>query len=177
MRPQSPDGRRALRPKGATGRRGGFTLAETLLALAISAVLLAAIATAFNASVINYRDNQQMYDSLHSARQAMLRMTAQLRTGSTVDPDAASTECSFFTADGQDITYKYVADDHQLVLVTNADDAEYVLCDNVTAASFTKTATASGTDCTSVRISLTVEVAGRSQTLSSAAVIRRNLSS
>jgi type II secretory pathway pseudopilin PulG len=152
-------------------------LVETLLALAISAMLLAAVATAFNASVINYNENERMYDTLNNARQALLRMTAQLRTGHLVDPAATTVRCSFFTSDDEDITYEYRTGAHQLVLITNDDGHEYVLCNNVTALTFTKVPTDNGADCKSVRISLTVRAGNRSQTLSSAAVIRRNLTS
>jgi prepilin-type N-terminal cleavage/methylation domain-containing protein len=161
-----------------TGSKGrGFTLVETLLALAISAMLLAAVATAFNASVISYHENERMYDSLNNARQAMLRMTTQLRTGYAVDPSPSSVHCNFFTADDEDITYEYRIDARQLVLITNVDHQEYVLCNNVAGLTFTKVPTDDGTDCKSVRISMTVQSGNRSQTLSSAAVIRRNLAS
>jgi prepilin-type N-terminal cleavage/methylation domain-containing protein len=156
-------------------RRKGFTLVELLLGLAISALLLTALATAFNASVINYRENREIYQTLNNARQALLRMTTQLRTGYDVEPDASATQCSFLTSDDQDITYEYRSDTHKLILITNADANEYVLCEHVTGLTFTKTATEAGTDCKSVRISMTVQIGGQIQTLSSAAVIRRNL--
>ena len=38
----------------------GFTLVELLLALAITGILLAAVAVAFNASVINYSENEDI---------------------------------------------------------------------------------------------------------------------
>ena len=158
------------------GRRG-FTLVEVLLALAISAMLLAAIATAFNASVTNYQENLEIYQTLNGARLAMLRMTAQLRTGQWVDTTASTTQCSFHTSDNQDITYEYRNDVHRLLLITNADHKEYVLCENVTGLTFTRTLTAAGTDCKSVLISMTVTVGDQVQTLSSATVIRRNLGS
>ena len=154
----------------------GFTLVELLLALAISALLLTAVATAFNASVITYRQNREIYQTLNNARQALLRMTTQLRTGYDVEPADPATQCSFFTSDGQDITYEYRSDpNNQLVLITNADGQEYVLCENVTGLSFTKTATTAGDDCKSVRISMTVRIEDHVQTLSTAVVIRRNL--
>ena len=155
-------------------RAGGFTLVELLLGLAISAMLLAAVATAFNASVTNYRENRQIYETLNNARQAMLRMTTELRTGHLVEPAAPANQCSFYTAANDDITYEYRSADHRLVLITD-DGQEYVLCENVTGLTFTKTATDAGDDCKSVQISITVQVGDQVQTLSSAAVIRRNL--
>jgi len=166
-----------MRTRLSRDKRRGFTLVEVLLGLAISAILLVAMAAAFNASVTNYHENQQVYETLNGARQAMLRMTTQLRTGYSVDPAAPAGRCSFFTSDNQDITYEYLSATHQLVLITNADGRQYVLCENVTGLTFTKTATAAGTDCKSVQISITVQVGDQVQTLSSAATIRRNLES
>ena len=162
-----------------TRRAKGFTLVELLLSLAISAMLLAAAAAAFNASVTNYQENQEIYQALNNARQAMLRMTTQLRTGQavTLDVPADPNRCRFSTSDGEDITYEYQSDSHQLVLITNADGQEYVLCENVTDQPdrpfFIKTAIAGL--CKSVRISMTVQSGNQTQTLSSAVVIRRNL--
>ena len=153
-------------------------MAECLVALAISAVLLAAVAVAFNASVINYRENEKMYQTMNNARQALTRMTNQLRTGYAVDPNAATNRCSFFTAQNENLTYEFRSTDDTLYLITNDSGNEYVLCDDVTAATFTKTPvlTESGWDCKSVQISLTVTDGTFERTLAAAAVIRRNLS-
>jgi hypothetical protein len=112
---------------------------------------------------------------MNDARQALARMTNQLRTGYSVNPSAPGNQCSFFTAINEDITYEFRSADNKLYLITNSDGNEYVLCDNVTAATFTKTQTDDGTDCKSVQISLTVTVGSISQSLSAASVIRRNL--
>jgi prepilin-type N-terminal cleavage/methylation domain-containing protein len=154
-----------------------FTLVECLIGLAISAILLAAVAVAFNASVVSYGENEDMFWALNNARQAMIRMTSQLRTGHTVDPIADANECSFFTAANEDITYRFVSDQRKLYLIKNATNQMYTLCDNVVGASFTKTMTDDGTDCKSVQISLTVQSGQTQRTLSAAAVVRRNLGS
>jgi prepilin-type N-terminal cleavage/methylation domain-containing protein len=153
----------------------GFTIVELLFALAITGMLLAAVAVAFNASVINYRENEEIFKTINNARQALLRMTSQLRTACPVDPNAPSNECSLFTAEGQDITYEYRSSDNKLYLITNIDDREYVLCDNVISMSFIKTATDEGSDCKSVQISMTVQNGDMQRTLSAAVVIRKNL--
>ena len=155
---------------------GGFTLVEILLALAIAGILLSAVAVAFNASIVNYRENEDMFKVINSARQALFRITSQLRTANTVDPNAPNNKCSFFTADAEDITYEYRNADNKLYLVTNSDGQEYVLCDNVTAMTFTKTLTDDGTDCKSVQISITVARGNVQRKISAAAVIRKNLS-
>jgi len=159
-----------------TRYKTGFTIAELLLALAIASMLLAAVAVAFNASIINYRQNEDVFKAINSARQATFRMISQLRTGYWVDPNPLDVnECSFFTADDENITYEYRSADNKLYLVTNSDGQEYVLCDNVTAMTFTKTPTDDGTDCKSVQISITVTSGNVQQTVSAAAVIRKNL--
>ena len=154
----------------------GFTLVECLISLAISAVLLTAIAVAFSAAAINYRENEQMYHTVNSGRQALVRMTAQLRTGYAVDPNAATNRCNFFTATDENISCEFRSADGKLYLITNSNGNEYVLCNNVTAAAFTKTPTADGLDCKSVQISLTVRTGDFERTLSAASVVRRNLS-
>lgn len=150
-----------------------FTLVELLLGLAISAVLLVAVAAALNASAMNYKTNEDIYKAMNGARQALTRMTSQLRTANAVDFSVPDTQCSFFTATNEDITYEFRSADNKLYLITNVNGNEYVLCDNVTAATFTKTD--DGTKCKSVQISLTVTVGSVSQSLSAASVIRRNL--
>ena len=161
-------------------RRTGFTIVECLLGLAISVVLLTAVAVAFNASIMNYRENEQMYQAVNSARQALMRMTSQLRTGHWVEWLEPDNRCRFTTARGQDITYEFA--DPNLYLITNSDHRKYLLCANVTAATFTKTQTSGGLDpegnyhdCKSVQISLTVRCGDFQRTLCAAAAIRRNL--
>ncbi len=157
-----------------TKYKAGFTIAELLIALAISAMLLVAIAVAFNASAVNYQQNEDIFKVVNNARQALFRMTTQLRTGYWVDP-AANNECSFITAAGEDITYQFRIAENKLYLITNVDSNEYVLCDNVTAMTFSKTPTNDGLDCKSVQISMTVASNNVEKTISAAAAIRRNL--
>jgi len=158
-----------------TKYKAGFTIAELLLALAISAMLLVAVAVAFNASATNYRENEDIFRVMNSARQALFRITSQLRTACPVDPDAPINECSFWTSAGENLTYEFRNADNKLYLITNADSNEYVLCDNVTAMTFTKTPTDDGLDCKSVQISITVVSGDVQRKISSAAAIRRNL--
>jgi prepilin-type N-terminal cleavage/methylation domain-containing protein len=159
--------------------RPGFTIIELLMALSISALLLAAIALAFNASAANYQQNEDIFKAVNSARQALFRITSQLRTANAVDPCAPSNECSMITAAAQNITYRYNSSDKKLYLVTNDDlfDADYVLCDNVTAMTFSKSPilTKDGWDSKSVQISITVASNNIEKTISAAAAIRRNL--
>ncbi len=155
-------------------QKSAFTIVEALIALAITAMLLTAVAIAFNASAQNYRENEKIFKTMNSARQAMLRMTAQLRTADCNSVSTTPTECSLIAAGNQDITYRYNGTDKKLYLVTNDDstDSDYVLCDNVTAMTFTQKVDAR---VESVQIRMTVDIGGASRTVSSAAAIRRNL--
>ncbi len=156
------------------------------MALAISAVLLTAVAVAFNASIDNYRENENMFWSVNNGRQALARMTSQLRVAGYLNgamwlavPYRAtrSTACDFWTADGKHITYEFRSTDHTLILRMEQTGKEYVLCRNVASASFTMTSE-NYMDATSVAIELTVRcgTAARSypRTLTAAAAIRRN---
>jgi len=155
----------------------GFTIAELLISLAISAMLLVAVAVAFNASSVNYQENEDIFKTINNARQALFRMTSQLRTANAVDSAAPNNECSFITAAGEDITYQFRAADNKLYLITNSDAQEYVLCDGVTAMTFTKTSVVVDTVIIvkSVQISMTVVSGNVQKTISTAAAIRRNL--
>jgi prepilin-type N-terminal cleavage/methylation domain-containing protein len=164
-----------------------FTIVEMLLALAITALLLAAVTTAFNASLTNYQQNEDIFKTINKARQALFRITTQLRTASAVEPNAPANECSLITADSNDITYRYDGADNKLYLVTNDDlfDSDYVLCDNVVAMTFTRDivtevedvngAPTPVTKVKSVQTSMTVQSGGLQRKVSAAAVIRRNL--
>ena len=153
----------------------GFTIAEMLLALAISAMLLVAVAVAFNASIINYTKNEAIFKSVNNARQALVRMTSQMRTGdnfNTLDPN---NRCSFFTAQNDDITYEYRSGEHKIFLITNSDGQAYELCDNVASMNFVKTATADGSDIKSIQISIKVGTGDNIRSVASGVLVRKNL--
>ena len=159
------------KPKFTTG----FTIAELLIALAITGILLAAVAAAFNASVENYSTNEDIFNVTNSARQALSRMTSQLRTAEAVDPNGLNTQCSLITAESDNITYRYNSGDNKLYLDNTA--GSYVLCENVSAMTFTKDTAVedSVTYVKSVKILITVTSGDVERTVSAAAVIRRNL--
>jgi prepilin-type N-terminal cleavage/methylation domain-containing protein len=154
----------------------GFTIIELLIALAITALLLSAAAVAFNASVTNYEENEQIFNAINKGRQALLRITAQLRTG-TVLPSSPENECTLFTATGQDLTYRYDSTDGCLYLIDNSSGSSYLLCDNIAAMTFSRTTAIEDSEeyVKSVQISMTVQSGSLQRKLSAAAVIRRNL--
>jgi len=170
------------RPHPCRIRAGGFTIVELLVALAITSLMLVAVAAALNATAINYSRNEDIFGAINNARQALFRMTSRLRTATAVDPNDPNNQCkcSLVTADGADITYYYNSTDGKLYLITNdnTSDPDYVLCENVSALTFARrTFTEDSVTCVrSVTISITVTVGDTSRTLSAAAVIRKNLS-
>lgn len=156
----------------------GFTVAELLISLIILGILLTAAAVAFDASVTNFTANEDIFRAMNTARQALFRITSDLRTAQSVglipDDDVDNQQCSIQTANGDFLTYRYDADAGILYLDVNA--GSYILCEDVTAISFDRTTLADDPFAVkNVQITLTVTIDRISQTVSSAAVIRRNL--
>jgi hypothetical protein len=145
------------------------------MALSLSVILLGGMAIAFNAAMVNFTENKDVYRAVTSARGAMKRMTQQLRTGYWIDPNAPVNQCNFYTSTGEDLTFEFRSSDNTLYLITNSNGNEYVLCRNATDVDFIKTPNSDSTDCTSVQISLTVQQDNVLESLSSAVAIRRNL--
>ncbi len=161
-------------------RAVGFTVVECLISLAICAMLMTAVAVAFNASLVNFRENEEMFQSINNARQALTRMTTQLRTADGVSTAAPSHQCVFRTPADELLTYEFHDAGHADAQYRNtlcliSDGTPYILCDNVVNTTFTKTPSSTPGDAKSVLISLTVRCGGSERTLSAAAVVRRAL--
>ena len=162
-------------------KNGGFTIAEMLVALAVMAMLLTAVAVAFNASAINYDENKDMFDAINMGRQAMMRITNQLRTAKAVElpTNEANTRCSFVAADDANIRFCYHSDAKTVYLHPLAGGhptAYHVLCRDVTSLTFSRTVVAgSPSYVKNVQISMTITVGGQRQTINSAVVLRKTL--
>lgn len=157
-------------------RTKGFTVAELLISLAITAMILAAIATAFDASASNYQQNQAIYEANNGCRQALAKITQELRGATAVDPDTNEYTCSFLSASGESLTYYYLSLNAKLYVLT--ESGIHVVCDNVTDASFTKSTAVDAHGLTyvkSVQISMTVASGDITATMPAAVVIRKNL--
>lgn len=173
----------------------GFTMVEVLLSLTILAMLMTAVAFAFDAAVTNYQANKGIYKSVNTARQALLRMTNDLRTAHELplSSEEANTQVSFGNdtdGDGlydKDVTYRFDSATNTLYYDDNITGNSYVLCDNVTAATFDRTEHqidrdngAGGVDTIwavrDVRIVLTVtdDSGENSHTLAAATLVRKN---
>jgi prepilin-type N-terminal cleavage/methylation domain-containing protein len=157
--------------------RRGFTIAELLISLMILGLLMTGLAVAFNASVLNYHTNKDLFEAMNSGRQALLRITNDLRSA-IVNHDEPANQCSMVTSDGRDITYRYDSSQGTLFLDVNsgANAGTYALCNNVTSMSFQRaTRTDDITAVRNVRILMTVTVGETSQNLAAGAVVRKNL--
>ena len=164
--------------------KAGFTIVEMLLSLMILGMVLAAVALAFNASATNFSENEAMFKAMNTARQALLRITTEIRTAQAVavigtgageDP-ADNSQCSILTSDSRNITYRYNSGDSTLYLDDNLASSSYVMCENVTAMTFIRVPVPDDpSSIRNVRVSITVAADGVSQTLATAAVVRRNL--
>jgi hypothetical protein len=142
----------------------------------MTAMILAALATTFNATAVNYEQNHAIYKTNNDCRQALTKMTHQLRTASAVDPDGDNSECAFISAAGENIRYHYSGSLDKLYVQT--DSGDWVLADNITAASFVKETGVDDHGVTyvkNVQILLTAVSDGVSTTMPAAVVIRRNL--
>lgn len=167
-----------------TNIKSGFTIIEILMSLVILAMLMAAVAVAFDASIVNFQANEGISKTMNTARAALLRMTTELRTAQGVaiigtggDPD--SSQCSLMTHDGRDITYRFAANENILYLDDNIGGNSYALCRNVTEATFERAVVPGSSPAAirNVRIALTIadDLGKTTQTLAAAAVMRRNL--
>jgi prepilin-type N-terminal cleavage/methylation domain-containing protein len=165
--------------------RWGFTLAEVLISMAILAVLLTAVAAAFDASMKNYKDNEAISKTMNAARAALLRITNDIRTAHGVVVNAEHTECEIDTTrDGEAVTYRYRYDAEEEILYlddySSGTEKSYVLCEHVTEMQFVGAAMpGKPNQVRNVRITMTVtdkdEGANLSRKLAAAAVVRRNL--
>ena len=157
-----------------TRHNRGFTLVELLIVLVITGLLLTAVAVAFNAAAKNYTENENIFKTINSARQALSRMTTQIRTG-LVDSNNISdqTRCTVLCADDSTVTYRYESGEQKLYL--NTSGVDHLLCDNVAAMTFKKDNGTPTGDVKSVQISMTVVSGDVRQTVSAAAVVRKVL--
>jgi prepilin-type N-terminal cleavage/methylation domain-containing protein len=150
-----------------------FTVVEVLISLAILAILLTALATAFNASSMSYRENRNIATAMNTARAATDKMVMLIRTGQPDPADTAANTCTLATSDGTDMTFSYNSGQKKLYCITGGQN--YLMCENVSAMSFAKTLSSDASCVKSVLMSMTVSIGDVSKTVSAAVVVRRNL--
>jgi prepilin-type N-terminal cleavage/methylation domain-containing protein len=69
----------------AASHRCAFTLAEMLIALVITALLLTAVAVAMHASLFSYKENEEIASATQTARSILGRMSRDIRTAQAID--------------------------------------------------------------------------------------------
>ncbi|MCE5185767.1 MAG: prepilin-type N-terminal cleavage/methylation domain-containing protein [Planctomycetaceae bacterium] len=161
-----------------------FTIVELLLSVALLAMLMTAVAFAFDASMKNYKSNVDIYKTVSTGRQALLRIVNDVRTAQGVahigtggDPD--NQQLSLVTAGGQNITYRFDSDARILYYRKNSSAEDYVLCCDVANCAFNR-ALVPGTTTNavrSVRMTLTVtdDAGGLNKMLAAGSLVRKNL--
>ncbi len=149
-------------------------MAELLIALMITGMMLAALAVAFSASVKNFTDNREIFFAANKARQALMQIIPNLRIAKAVSISSDHYECAFYDAANHNWQYRYDRSTNpgKLYMDDLQNSTFHILCDNVTNMSFIPDST---TNVKSVIISITVTEGSTSKTFSTAVVIRKNL--
>ena len=123
---------------GGSRRCAGLSLVETLIALAIAALLLSATAMAFDAAFGSYKANHDLAITSMSARNCLYQMCSTIRSAwndpdyDTIDVSTDGTECALVDANGRAVIYWYDGATNQLKVNINAGVKWYVLLDKVT---------------------------------------------
>ena len=124
------------RSDGATKARRGMSIIETLIAVTISAILLAAVGAAFCASSSVITENDEFFRATQAARVAMTQMLTEIRRSHAVNVSADRTRCDVLTVDNRDRSYLYTSNSLKLVTNDDTSDPDYTLAANVTACTF-----------------------------------------
>ncbi len=179
-RTEHPGDRRTRRLRG---RAGGFTLMEALITLAIMAVLMAALGTAFSASMTSFQENQRIATASQTARAVLQRMMGEIRTCAAVDANSAS--ITILPPDAnivQRIQYRYDPANKRLTYVRRigGTDYSYTACgEDGSLKAFTVTTTTGqdwqGITCIkNVRVAMTLQFGPQTFQVTASASPRRN---
>jgi len=157
-------------------KRRGLSLIEVMISLAISAMLLTAVAAAFTASSDAIEINDQFFRASQSARVSLNQILSEIRRCNSVSVSA--NQIDMITAADDDRSYIMVPASTTLKLRTNdiTTDPDYTLCGSVTAHSFTadtKVDSAGISHVVRVSVTLTVQVGRNSVRLTGSAAPRR----
>lgn len=113
-------------------RRRGFSLLELLVALAVSAMLLAAALVALDASFRAYRRTTEEASTHTVSRLAMHRLLALVRTGvdfgpmppNPLDEEIESEYLEVLTPDGRWVVIRWDGEGERLLIAVDSDDGE-----------------------------------------------------
>lgn len=166
--------------RNTQARRRGIGLIEAMISLALCAILLVAVATAYSASASAVETNDDFFRATHAARMSMLQVQTAIRRCDSCQV-TSSTQLDVITTAGTTRRYKYISASRELRLITVdvTTDPDYVLAKNVTAVSFVSDSENDPDTGLSrvVRVTLTLDVAiGKEQIhLAGSAVPRRTV--
>jgi prepilin-type N-terminal cleavage/methylation domain-containing protein len=150
-------------------QRAGLSLVEVLIALAITAMLLTAVAAAYSASAKAIEINDQFFRASQAARVSVNRICSELRQcqGGAVTPPNT---LEITTAIGQKHAYSYDSVNKRLLLTVGAapDSVTYPVASNVQSLTFFS-------DGDSVGMNIVVAVGNNNVVLNGSAIPRRKV--
>lgn len=164
--------------------RRGLSLAEVMISLAISAMLLTAVAAAFSASSDAIEVNDQFFRASQAARVSMTQILTEIRRANAVQVPGTLTgqkSLSMMTHDNKDRTYSYDTAAQKLKLITNdvLTDPDYTLASNCTSTTFdfdTFTDAGGIKHCSRVAVTIVVKVDKNTIRLTGSAAPRKEQS-
>jgi hypothetical protein len=108
-----------------------------MISLAITSMLLIAVAASFAAAAAAISDNDKFFRASQAVRVSMNQIQASLRRCQACQ--VYSDHIDLITDDGHDRTYKYFPAESALKLITNdiLNDRDYIVARNVAVATFT----------------------------------------
>ena len=149
----------------AHGRRRGLSIFEVMISLAIVAMLLSAVATAFSASSAVIEANDEFFRASQAARVTMNQLLAEVRRSDNIDVftdrlNVGQPEKADGTP-GNDVRFRYDSATKRLLFCPDVNAVplkEYTLSSNVTACKFTADMKAGATPTYPVRVAIELDV-------------------
>jgi len=152
-------------------RRAGLSLVEVMIAVAISALLLVAVAGAFHATSDAIEVNDEFTRASQAARISMNQITSEVRRCKSGIVGGSSLELT--TATDERRVYAYDATTKQLTMTLpdNVPPTTYTLARNVASATFSMDA-----DGRTISLTMTVKIGTNQIKLSGSGMPRRTIS-
>jgi hypothetical protein len=156
----------------------GLGLIEAVISLAITAMLLGAVAAAFSAASNSIEINDQFFTASQGARVGLNQVLAAIRRAQSLA--VTTNQIDMFTYDGKPRSYIYDSGTQILRLVTNdiLTDPDYTVARNVTSFAFAADTFTDGggiSHVSRVSINFTVQVGNNQVGLAGSAAPRREV--
>jgi type II secretory pathway pseudopilin PulG len=170
-------------------RRLGYTLAETMISLSITAALLAAMGGAFTAAGSAIEVNDRYFRAVQQGRSGMNLVMTEIRRAQAITNPTTRGACTSITFtpgpltnpdfSGHSLTIAYDSTNQWITLTDNtaSPTQTMTLASNVTNAQFivdTGSTYPSGSAVSSISLSMTIGIKGEAITLSDSAAPRIN---